>query len=249
MDLLSGNLPDLDLRSNLELLLSTVRDAGDRSLDPLFTTLARRDAALLAEVSCGPRSPGGPALARAALRQRETLEKLLSARGFYPRLAELAGAAAPEVLQVAVEHYPTAPWIIQLSRKVESAHAGYAHLMATLDHPDFPKFCIQHADAGHAEGLSRAALKSGRCEPVAALLNVDQKVALRAAAEMMERWPQVPLIPYLAEVWGPDMDGLVIRLLPRLRSRTAARGLARFCSHLPRSRSLLDRLMPGILDR
>ena len=249
MNLLAGDLDNLDLRKNLDLLLNVVRDPQGQSMDPLLEALAQKDPAVLADLVCGPRSPGGPTLARAALVQAEALEKLLTPRGFYPRLVDLAGEAATEVYQRAVERHPAAGWLIPLSRKVESSFPGCTHLLHTLSHPGFGSFCHAHAEAGHLDALSFVAVSTGRCEPIAALLAVNPDFAWRGAGTLLDHWPQAPLVPHLAEVWGPDPDGLILRLVPRLRSRAAARHLLGYCRHLPRSRLLLERVLPGLVER
>lgn len=249
MNLLLGDLGNLDLRKNLDLLLNVVREAQGQSLSPLLSALAQKDPAILADLVCGPRSPGGAHLARAALEQAEVLEKLLTPRGLYPRLVDLAGDASSEVFQQALDRHPTAGWLVPLSRKVEGSLAGSMHLLGTLEHPGFGGFCHAHGEAGHTEALAFVAVSTGRCEPVAALLAVDPDLAWRCSGELLHHWPEAPLVPYLAEVWGPEIDGLMLRLVPRLRSKVAARHLLTYCNHLPKSRFLLEKLLPGLVER
>lgn len=249
MSLLNGDLGDLDVRQNLELLRTMVRDSGDTPLEPLLSALASREPAVLADLVCGPKSPGGAKLARAALSQAEVLEKLLSPRGLYPRLVDISGDANSEVLQKAIDRHPTAGWLVALSRKVEGNLAGSMHLLSTLEHPAFAQLCHAHAEAGHMQALSFVAVSSGRCEPLVAMLGADPEAALRTTGQVLDHWPSAPVIPFLAEQWGPEPDLLVLRILPRLRSRLAAELLLADCDHLPRSRAMLGLLIRSMPQR
>ncbi len=245
--LLDGDLEGLDLRVELPRLLATVRDAGDRPLEPLFAALAARDAVALAEIVCGSRAPGGAHVVRAALPHVAALEATLSPRGLYPRLLDLAAEAAPDVLTVAATRHPAASWVVPLSKKAEVFAVGLTHLMAAASHPSFAAVCRAHADAGHLDGLVFAAAETGRAEPAAALLGVDPQVALRAAGAALDRDPASPVLAHLAAVWGPEPDALMVRLLPLLRSRAAAEALLAACRHLPRTATTLRAVLRGMV--
>lgn len=234
-------LAQLDLRQNIDLLIHEARSPAS-PLEPLLAWIAARDPALLADLCCGPRSPGGPALCRAALSQIAPLERLLTPRGALCRLADIAGEADRDVLLAAARRHPEAPWLIGLSRKIEGEAAGAIHLSATAGHPAFLSVCLAHAQSGHHAGLRDAALALGHPAPLAALLCADLpggnlSAALPAIARFIERWPEVPLLPWLAEQWGPDVEALT-RRLPANRAgggdtgagiQSGAAGLIRKC--------------------
>lgn len=247
MSLLDGNLDGVEPRVALPQLLEAVRDAGDRPLAPLFDALAARDPVALAEVACGSRAPGGAAAVRAALPHVAALEATLSPRGLYPRLLDLAGEAAVDVLAVAAARHPAASWLVPLSRKAEVFGVGLTHLIAAAPHPSFAAVCRAHAEAGHLDGLVFAAAETGRAEPAAALLVVDVDAALRAAGAALDRDPTSPVLDHFAAIWGPEPDDLLARLIPHLRSRAAADALLARARHLPRTASLLRAVRRGMV--
>jgi hypothetical protein len=258
VNLYAGDLGDLDPRNEIDRLLAAVRDAGDKPLGPLFAALARAHPVALAEVACGPRSPGGEALVRAALLHIDVIEATLTPRGAYPRLAELAGEAGTAVLAIAASRHPAASWLLSLSRKVEREQAGATHLFAAAGHPAFAQACRMHAEVGHVEGLVLAAAGTGRPEPAAALLSVHLDpppradphlpldAALRAAAAALDANPASAVVPHLAAVWGPEPDALFVRLVPSLRRRDAAISLLAHARHLPRTRTVLTAVIRGM---
>jgi hypothetical protein len=247
MSLLEGKLDGVDLRAALPELLDAVRTAGDRPLEPLFSALAARDPVALAEVVCGTRAPGGAAAVRAALPHVDVLERTLSPRGLYPRLVDLAGEAATDVLAVASARHPAAGWLVALSRRAETFGSGLTHLLAAVPHPSFAAVCRAHAEAGHLDALVFVAGETGRAEPVAALLTVDVPTALRAAGAALDRRPASPVLEHLAAAWGPEPDDLVLQLLPHLRSRAAGDALLARARHLPRTAATLRLLLKGMV--
>ncbi|MES2639214.1 MAG: hypothetical protein V4850_07010 [Myxococcota bacterium] len=245
--LLDGDLVGLDLPAELPRLLAIVRDAKDRPLQPLFAALATKDPVALAEVVCGSRAPGGATVVRAAFPHVAALEATLSPRGLYPRLLDLAGEAATEVLALAAARHPAANWLVPLSKKAETFAVGLTHLMAAAPHPAFAAVCRAHADAGHVDGLVFVAAETGRAEPAAALLGVDLGAALRAAGAALDHDPTTPMLAHLAAAWGPEPDLLVVRLIPGLRSRAAAEALLASARHLPRTAATLRAVLRGMV--
>lgn len=231
-------------RDELDDILRAAHAIEDPS--ELYAMLAEKAPIALAEVACGARAPGGPAHARAALRHTAILEAQLSARGFYPRLADLAGEAALDVLRVAAERHPAAGWIVKLSRKVEGTRAGATHLVAAAGHPSFAQACAAHAEAGHIEGLMEAAGTTGRPEPAGSLVSVDAVVAARAAALALNADPSSSVVAHLAAAWGPEPDPLISKVVSHLRSRAAAEALLRQSRHLPHTLRLLRAVIPGM---
>lgn len=253
MTLEQGELGDFDPRRDTDALLAAVAGlvgpGGDHAaLERLLAALAADHPMSLAEVACGPRSPGGDVLIRAVLPHVAVLEKTLSPRGCYPRLADLAGDAARSVLAAAATRHGAASWLVALSRRIEGDLAGATHLFAAADHPGFAAACQAHAEAGHVEGLVLAAGATGRPEPAAALLPLDRPAALRAAGAALDANPDTPVVAWLAAVWGPEPDALIARMVPHLRKRAAAVALRRWCAHLPRTRGLLDVVIRGMRE-
>lgn len=234
----------VDGREEIEEILRAAHSIEDPA--PLYGMLATTAAVALAEVACGARAPGGPAHVRAALAHVELLERQLTARGVYPRLAELAPEVAPEVLRVAAERHPAAAWLVKLSRKVEGAAAGTIHLIAAGAHPSFAQGCAAHAEAGHSLGLLAAAAATGRPEPAAALLALDVTLAAKAASAALTTRPGSAVVAHLAAVWGPEPDALVVRVVSHLRTRSAAEGLLAQARHLPHTSRLLRAVIPGM---
>ena len=264
MNFLEGDLTGFDPRVDLDALIATVHQLVDSPgagaslaadslaadtgpLGRLLAALAAKHPMALAEVTCGGRAPGGGRLIRAVLPHVEALEKALTPRGCYLRLADLAGDAAPAVLATAATRHGAAGWLIQLSHRIEGAQAGATHLFAAAGHPGFATACRAHAEAGHIEGLVLAASGTGRPEPAAALLPGRLDAALRAASAALDANPASPIVPYLAAVWGPEPDDLLRRFVPLLRSRAAAQALRGACASLPRTAALLDVVIRGMV--
>jgi hypothetical protein len=241
--LTDGDLDGVELPRDLDLVRGALQAAADPA--PLLWAIAARDSVALAELVCGSRAVPGAAVARAALPFVEALEAKVSARGLYPRLVDLAGAAAGEVLEIAAGRHPSAGWLVPLSDRVEGPRAGMTHLRAAAGHPAFSSACHAHAGAGHVEALIEAAGELGRAEPAAALVEVDEEAAVRAAAAALDAGAS-DVVALLAAAWGPEPDALVRKLVPRLRTRSAAETLQRDARHLPITSKLLAAVLPGM---
>lgn len=253
MNFRQGDLTGFDPRVDLEPLLDAVRGLvadpeGGPGLAALLAALAEKHPMALAEVAAGGRAPGGEVLTRAILPHIAAVEKVLSPRGAYPRLAELGGEAASTVLVTAATRHPAASWLIPLSRRVEGDHAGATHLFAAQGHPGFAAACRAHAEAGHIEGLVLAAGATGRPEPAAALLHVAPDDALRAASRALDANPDCAILAWFAAVYGPEPDALFRRIVPHLRSRAAAVALRQRCAHFPGTYALLEIVIRGMRD-
>lgn len=243
MGLTDGDLDDVELPRDLDLVRGALQGAADPA--PLLWAIAARDAVALAELVCGSRAVPGAAVARAALPFVEALEAKVSARGLYPRWVDLAGDAAEEVLEIAAGRHPSAGWLVPLSDRVEGERAGRTHLRAAAEHPAFAAACHAHAAAGHVAALATIAGELGRAEPAAALVEVDEEAAVRAAAAALDAGaPDV--VAMLAAAWGPEPDALVRRLVSHLRTRAAAEALQRDARHLPITAKLLAAVLPGM---
>lgn len=244
MGLKAGDLTGVDLRRDLDLVLAAAGEAGDPR--PLVDALAAADPIALAEVVCGPRSPGGPALVRAALAHVALLERGLSPRGAWGRLVELAGEARPEVLRAAALAHGGAAWLWKLSRAVEGTAFGATVLVAHLADPGWPELCGVAARAGVREGLVEAARRSGRVEPAIVLFELDPGLAVRAAAAAVEADEGERSVALLAAAWGPDADELFLRVVPHLRGRAAAQGLRSRTQGCPNTQRLLRAVLPTL---
>lgn len=241
MGLKDGELEGIDLRRDLDLVLAAAREADDPTA--LLAALAAADPIALAEVVCGPRSPGGAVLVRAALAHIAVLEQALSALGAWGRLVELGGA---EFLGDAARAHPTSRWILKLSRKVEGKLAGATHLTVAAGHPVYASLCAMHVEAGAREGLVVAAERTARPEPVLALLPVDRQAAIRAAAAVLNADPDAVLIPWLAAAWSPEPDDLFVRIVPHLRHRRAAQALRAITAAQVATQRLLRTVLPSL---
>ena len=241
---------ELDPREAVEQILAAAQGIDDPT--SLLAMLAEKAPIALAEVCCGARAPGGPLWVRAALAHATALESQLSPRGAWGRLVELAGdagqpdGAAMAALRVASERHPAAGWLLKLSRKVEGAGAGFTHLVASAAHPSFAQSCFVHAEAGHIDGLVRAAAATGRPEPAAALVETDANAAARAAGAALDADDQCPIVAHLASVFGPEPDLLVAKVVPHLRRRAAAEALLAQSAQLPHTARVLRAVIPGM---
>ena len=177
------------------------RDLGemlrrDEPVEGLYLALAEHDLVALTDLVVGPQA-----------------------------LLDVDPGSGAEVLEVACRRHPTASWLVALSARVEGAAAGATHLRASADLPSLSWACQVHARAGHVRGLVAFAAASGRLEPVLTLLTSGPiEAAAEAAVRAIEAAPDAPVVETLAAVWGPELDPLLCRMLPHLRSaRTAAR--------------------------
>lgn len=201
--------------------------ADGQAVDALYGALADRDLVALVDLVVGPQALRGAGAVRAALGLVPRLETAVGATGLYRRLVDLGGEAGLDVLEVACARHPTASWLVALSARVEGPSAGLTHLRAVAGLPYLPQACQSHARAGHIAGLVAFSAESGRVEPALALLGAGHlDPAVEAAMRALEQDPEAPVVESLAAVWGPDMDPLLCRLLPHLRSASAAAALA-----------------------
>lgn len=239
-----------DPRQAVEQILSAAHSIDDPT--SLLAMLAEKAPVALAEVCCGARAPGGPKWVRAALVYAAELEVQLTPRGAWGRLIELAGdaqdpdGASLAALRIASERHPAASWLLKLSRKVEGPQAGFTHLVASAGHPSFAQSCFAHAEAGHLDGLLRAAAVTGRPEPAAALVGFDLVAAAKAAGAALETNAQCSIVAHLAAVSGPEPDLLVAKIIPHLRWRATAEALRAQSTHLPHTTRVLGAVIPGM---
>ena len=205
------------------------RDLGemlrrDEPVEGLYLALAEHDLVALTDLVVGPQALRGAGAVKAALAVLPRLETAVSPAGLYRRLLDVDPGSGAEVLEVACRRHPTASWLVALSARVEGAAAGATHLRASADLPSLSWACQVHARAGHVRGLVAFAAASGRLEPVLTLLTSGPiEAAAEAAVRAIEAAPDAPVVETLAAVWGPDLDPLLCRMLPHLRSARTAR--------------------------
>jgi len=245
--LLAGDLRGLELPRDLSVLrrdAETALGRGD-SLDSLYGALAAEHPIALGELVYGPKALTGESAVRSALKVVEVLEKGLQPKALYPRLAKLGKDAAPEVLEAAVNRYPEAPWVLKLGSKLNVV-PGLNHLERLLAHPTFEAACFEHAQSGHFEALLQVA-KEGRPEPAAALLSVGaEDAAIKAADFALSRLPEANVIAWLVATGGLEIDDLLCRLLPHLKSRQAVSLLLARSAPFPKTHARLRILLPAV---
>lgn len=241
---------DLDPRRDISLIRERLALAlGDNEdVSEILEDLAQRDPLALADLVVGPRAQSSSGLVQAALKVIDVLEKAVSPTGLYRRLLDLAGSAAPDVLEVAAKRHPAASWVVQLSRRVEGAEAGRTHLKAAAGHPSFAAACWAHADAGHHVGLIAAAQETGLPEPAGALAALGQvDAAAEAAVRTLERTPESPVVATIAAAWGPDVSPILRAAVGHLRSRDAAHALRNQSAGYPAVAALLNTVARGMV--
>lgn len=241
---------DLDPKRDISLIRERLSLALHREEDvsEILRDLAVRNPLALADLVVGPRAEASAGLIQAALGVIEELEQAVSPTGLYRRLLDLAGPAAPRVLEVAAQRHPAASWVVQLSRQVEGAAAGRTHLKAAAGHPAFVAACWAHADAGHAAGLIAAAGETGLPEPASALAAVGRvEEAAEAAVRTLERTPDSPVVATMAATWGPDLTPILRSAVGHLRTRDSAHALRNQSAAYPAVAALLDTVARGMV--
>jgi len=241
---------DLDPRRDISLIRERLDLCLHRGEDvtEILEDLAQRDPLALADLVVGPRSQPSAGLISAALGVVETLEGAVSPNGLYRRLMDLAGSAAPDVLEIAAQRHPAASFVVQLSRQVEGAEAGRTHLRAAAGHPSFTAACWAHADAGHWAGLIAAAGETGLPEPAGALAAMGQiDRAAEATVRTLERTPDSPVVATLAAAWGPDITPILRAAVGHLRTRDAAHALRNQSAGYPEVAALLNTVARGMV--
>jgi len=250
---LLGYLTGVDARLDLPRLRLLVEEAvtEEADLNPFFLALAANDPFALVEIVAGPRAVPGPAVLQGALAVLDALEKVMAPVGLYRRLLALAGPRGPQVLAVAATRHPTASWMVALSDLVpEADHPGLTHLLEAARTPAFAAVCWAHASAGHHLALEEAGTVLGRAEPVGALLSVGViHAARRAAARVLDAAPDAPVVPWVAAVWGPDLDAFFVGVVPLLRSSEGVASLDACAGAWPRTRVSLGALPVRSLPR
>jgi len=239
--------PGLDLRSGVAEVRRRFEDALTQGQGAaLLAEAADREPLVLVELVLGPKAPRGAPAVEAALSQRALLEDQVPPKGLYGRLVELADESCVDlVVGAALTAHPVAPWAAALLGRA----ATPAQVVAAMSERDsFAATCEAIAEADLDEVLVDTADVSGRPEPALALWRLGRVGAgARAAARAAERCGLQPLLPALMSGWGPDLEALLLAMLPHLRGPALAAALAE-CARTGAARGRIE-LVAGALRR
>jgi hypothetical protein len=248
-----------DLRMILELpireALPQIRDhlsaqveAGESIVEDL-ALIAEHEPIALGELVVGPKAIPGPAMVLAALSQIETLESSIAPKALYQRLLGLSPDSGLDVLQVAVSRHPEAAWLVSLSIQIEGDEAGLRQLRAVVDRPSFIGLCEAYASASSGGGLVRAAGLLKRLEPVLALAREEPAAPVaRAGAALLCADPEQPLLAWIAAIRGPDLDDLVLSMIPHMTQPAGVYALRSQAGNCPRALRRLDVVCASLRD-
>ncbi len=102
--------------------------------------------------------------------------------------------------------------------------------------------------AGHWLESVAQRLKDGPCRLVALLVVADHETAaLDLAAHTLDQQADAPLVPWLAAASGLACEPFFEKLIPRLRSKKAARALQAQLHPFPGVQALLTLVLPGMI--
>ena len=186
---------------------------------------------------------------RPAVRERleaaSAIHRPAEAGPVYDALCRDAGQDAAEVLLVAARRHPAASWLLDLAERYETV-PGRSQLLAAADHASFQVVAWACAMRGFLDALVEGGAL-GRPETAAALLahgHADE--AVESAARALAVDPTCTVVAWLAAVAGPGAEEVVVRLVPRVRSRDAALALEAQLGPFPSTRRLLRSAMSGL---
>ena len=223
-------------------------EAGNSPVQDL-ELLADREPIALGELIVGPKAIPGPAMVLGALGQIEILEKTIAPKALYQRLVALGPTAGMEVLEVAVSRHSEATWLVPLSVQVEGDDAGLRQLRAVADRPSFIGLCEAYAGTGVTGGLIRLAGSLGRLEPVLALARLETEGPVaQAASALLCTDPEQPVLAWLSAIRGPDLDALVLTMIPHLRAPSGVRSLQAQARACPRALRRLNAICASLGD-
>ena len=243
-------IADLDPRRDLSLIRERIQQqlANDEDPGPTLRDLAARNPIALADLVIGPRAPRDVRWVKTALASIDALEEAIAPNGLYRQLIKLCPTLQSEILELGARRHPAASWLIELSRNIEGQQAGVCPLIASAGHPSFTQNCWAHAAAGHLPGLISFAARTGKPEPAAALaahLHLD--AAAHAMLRALEHSPDAPVVAMVAAVWGPDMEPILRRTLPHLRSKSVATALQKQSQGYPGFSTLLATIIRAMV--
>ena len=224
------------IREHLRLSL----ERGD-SVQQDLQLLAEREPIALGELVVGPKAVPSTQMVLAALSQIEVLESSIMPKALYQRLLALGEDAGLEILEVAVRRHPEALWLVALSSQVEGEDAGLRQLRAVAEGPAFYGLCEAYAAAGKTDSLVRLSGSLMRLEPVMALASLDELAPVaRAAASLICADPEQHVLAWIGAIRGPNLDDLVLAMIPHLTTPSGVRALRAQARCCPRALRRLD---------
>lgn len=237
---LEGDLAGLDPRSEGEVLRQLVVQAceEEQPLHLLWEALAHADLLALAELATGARAVAHPLAVEASLAWTQQLEQVITPSGLYSRLIDLAPGLGPAILQHAASRHPGARWMARLSRRFDPV-PGRLHLLA-VSPADLQQAVTACADEGLVAGLVAVSGELGTLRPALALLSRGRvEAAQEAAAAALDADPELPVVPWLAAVWGPQPGPLLAGVARHLSSPEARARLRGECRGMPEVQEVL----------
>ena len=128
--LIAGDLRGLELPRDLGVLRAEAEKAllEEISLMPLYSALSEHHPMALGELAVGPKALRGPQAAEAALQMSATLEKTMQPKALYPRLVQLHPDSANEILNTALQRFPSESWVNNLAKKLKIITGATADL-------------------------------------------------------------------------------------------------------------------------
>ena len=245
--LIAGDLRGLELPRDLGVLRSEAEKAllGEISLMPLYSALSEHHPMALGELAVGPKALRGPQAAEAALQMSATLEKTMQPKALYPRLVQLHPDSASEILNTALQRFPSESWVNNLAKKLKIIPGARA-LASAKGTPEFEAACHKHAHLHHVDALVELA-SEGQLEPIAALICAGHKdEAVHAASRVLDHDPKSNVIAWFSAASGPDCERLICSLIPHLRTKEALEMLLNRSEAFPRAHRLLHTLLPAV---
>ena len=221
-------LLSLPIREALPKIREHLRTAIDdgQSIESDLALLAEREPIALGELVVGPKATPHTALVLAALSQIEVLEASIMPKALYQRLLSLGPDAGYEILEVAIRRHGEAAWLVPLSVQVEGEDAGLRQLRAVADKPAFIGLCEAYVQAEKYQALIRLAGNLRRLEPVLALARtVDKNPSAQGAAALICADPEQHVVAWLGAIRGPDLDDLILAMIPHLTTPAGVRAL------------------------
>lgn len=206
--------------------------------EPVLRRLGGRDPLVITELLLGPRATAGGAWSLLRLELIDLLELGMRPSALYLRMAAVAGdpERAAEVLALAIARHRDAPWIRTLSGRVEGPMRGRAQLSALSESPGFGALCRDWYQAGGRAALIQIAADPPRLEAFAALAEAEDREALiEAAALALSAAPTAPVPAWLAAVWGPDLDEMMVQIIDRIEAPPARAALLPWLRGSPRA--------------
>ncbi|MBL8617215.1 MAG: hypothetical protein JNM72_16515 [Deltaproteobacteria bacterium] len=233
---------EVDLRAALPAVVAGLEARLSSGLpnEGCLRRIGARDPLALTELLLGPRAVARPDWAALRLAVIDLLELGMRPSALYLRMAALAAGAELEVLRLAVRRHRDGPWLRTLSGRVEGPLRGYTQLHAHLDAPELPALCAAWYAAGGRAALIALSSAPPRLAPLVALAEAEDREALvEAAARALSHSPTAPVPAWLAAIWGPELDDLMVDVLAQIDAPPARAALLPWLRGCPRAQAAL----------